>query len=112
MSKYPFKTLTIQELCKKNNLEFITTVDINNYNDYPLEDNEYYSTLVTDIINKFDSPHVVGFEPIYHWYMVGIEKPSGKLGCYLSKNFYNRNNIYRGPTLIVKTDNPENFALS
>ena len=99
------KTTSYKDLCDKEGLEFVKTTRRKT----TLGENEYYALMVTDPFGE-TNPHVQGVDVFTHQYLVGIERPSGKKGCYISKDFNKRRNGYRGTTFVVKTDNPENYT--
>lgn len=96
-----------KKVCEKEGLEFVEIVSEKR----ELTENEFYALMVTDFKNQFKSPHVIGIDLEYYHYIVGIERPNKNSGCYLSKDYYLRKNNSRGYTIIVKTDNPNNFTI-
>ena len=95
-------------VCKKFGLEFIEIVKAAR----KLNDNEYYALMVTDnAFNAETNPHLIGRDIRTGEYLIGLEKPSGYWGCYISKDYELRRNYKRRTTIIVKTDNPEIYYL-
>ena len=65
-----------------------------------LEDNQYYALMVTDLENRSRrSPYdYVNFGKGY----IGLERTDSRI--YISKDFHQRFNLYRGVTVLVRVE--------
>jgi len=77
-----------------------------------LKKNEYYALMVHGSSVDKNEANKLGYvwNTLRAAYDAGIERPSNAKP-YISKNFYARNDLYRGRTIIIQVDNTDGYCL-